>query len=297
MAADTLSAQIQESTQEIIDATKLYFPHYSPMVNLVTRHDVSKGHNAFELPFVASAPTVQNPGEGEDVAITSQFDLSSRTITPVKRLISFRISDEAEYLSRDPLIALVSDTMAQAEAEDIDLDLLAEVANFTTTAGVSGTDLSVATIREARRALQSVTKVNGGPARGPLSLVVPPVPLEHLITNLGVQGVVGGASPWIPAGFSEELLKNYVVSDERLNLHLLGVAAYLDTNMSENASADYSLPLFPKTALYLCIWWDWRMKTFREADYFGVKVRADAYYNSGVGPYPAHGARLLVDGS
>lgn len=297
MAGDTLTAQIAESTQEIIDATKLYFPHYSPMANLVTRMNVGKGHNAVELPFVVSAPVVQNPAEGDDVPVTSQFDLSSRTITPVKRLISFRISDDAQYESRDQLITLVGETMAMTEAEDINADLHAEVANFTTTAGTTNTNLSVATLRTARRKLQSVAKTSGGPARGPLSLVLPPIPLEDLLENLGVQGVVSSTAPWIPEGFSQELLRTYVVNDDRLNLHLLGIAAYFDTTMSENASADYILPLFPKSALYLCIWWDWRMKQFREADYLGVKIVADAFYNSGVGPYPAHGCAITADGA
>lgn len=296
MAADTLSDNILESSTEIVEATKLYFPNYSPMVNLVTRINVAKGHNQVELPFVASSPSVMHIGEGEDVPVTSQFDLDSRTIVPVRRLISFRISDEAQYESREQLVALVGDTMAMTEAEDVDKDLISEFANFGTTHGSTGDLFDLADIREVRRKLQSVTKANGGPARGPLSLVLPPCPLEDLLANLGVQGAVANTAPWIPEGFSQDLLKQYVVSDDRLNLSVLGTAMYLDTNFEETSGGDYIIGLFPKSALYLAIWWDWRMNTYREADYLGVKVVADAYYNAGVGAYPHHGAAITVDG-
>ena len=83
--ADSLAAQIDESTQEIIDTTQLMMPQFSVMMNLVTRKDIPKGKKEAELPFVNSFPTVQTPTEGDEITTTSQFDLSSVTITPTIR--------------------------------------------------------------------------------------------------------------------------------------------------------------------------------------------------------------------
>lgn len=300
MADATLVAQIEESTQEILDTTKLYFDSYSPMAGLSTRKDISKGHDSFEMPFVDSVPNVVHLAEGDDVPITSQFSLSSRTIDPVHRVISFKVSDQAAYLSRDQLITFIAKTMAMEEARDVDRDLLAEISNFTTTAGTTNTDITVATVRTARRKLQSVATASGGPVRGNLALVLPPIPLENLMTDLGLQGVVSNAVPWIPDGYSQDLIKTFHVSDSRINVALMGLSIFTDSNMEGSGggeAGDYTVPLFPREALYLCVWWDWRMKTYDDSDFVGTKVRADAYYNSGVGPYPAHGCAITVDGA
>lgn len=294
---DTLVANIAESTQEIIQATQLMLPQYSPTSNLVTRITIPKGNNEAELPFVNSFPTVQTPTEGDELTITSQFDLSSITIAPTRRAIMVRVTRRAERFSKEQLIAVISDWLARAEAVNIEEDLIAEFANFNTAndVGTTNTDLLLAVLRTAKRLLDSVTSANGGPAPVPISCVISPIAAENLLTDIGVAGVVASTAPWIPAGISEDLIKQYALQGGS-TFQLLGSGVYVSSAFANDGSGDHICGMFSKKALYLAMSEDWSMKSFEESNWDGVILRALADYNSGVGPYSRWGAQITADG-
>jgi hypothetical protein len=295
--ADTLVTNIAESTQEIIEATQLMLPQYSPTMNLVTRLTIAKGNNEAELPFVNSFPTVQTPTEGDELTITSQFDLSSTTIAPTRRAIMVRVTRRAERFSKEQLIAVISDWLARAEAVNIEEDLIAEFTNFHTAndVGTTNVDLTLATLRTAKRLLDSVTAANGGPAPVPISCVISPIAAENLLTDLGVAGVVATTAPWIPAGLSEELIKQYALQGGS-TFQLLGSGVFVSSAFVNNASGDHICGMFSKKALYLAMAEDWDMKSFEESNWDGAILRALADYKSGVGPYSRWGAQITADG-
>jgi hypothetical protein len=294
--ADTLAANIAESTQELIAATVAQLPGFSPMVNLVTRIPIPKGRNVAEIPRWNSSPTILTPTEGDDIVTTSQFDYTSTTITPTLRAVKVRISERAQYHSRDNLIASVSRWLAMAEAEDIDDDLTAEFANFHTDndVGTTNTDLTIAVMRTARRLLQAVTRANGGPAPAPLYYVLAPIPVEDLITNLGLQGAVANANPWIPEGLSQSLIEQYAIPNDMM---IVGVKGFVDSYMAANGSGDFICGMFSKEALHLAISKEWDMKTFEESNFVGTILRAVADYNAGVGAYTHWGSQITADGA
>ena len=293
--ADTLTANIAESVTEMVAATLALMPQQAPMLGLVEKITISKGHDRVELPRVNSTSTVQLPTEGDELVTSSQFDLTSTTIQPTHRALMVRLHERATYFSKDNLIALVSQELSQTQAQDIDTDLTAEFANFGSgnDVGTTNTDITLDVLRGARRRLRANTRANGGPVNEMIRCVIAPIPEENLFTNLGVQGVVGSTSPWIPEGWSQEMMATYHIPQNQL----LGVSMFWDGYMTEDGSGDFICGMFGSKALQFAISKDWDMKTFEVPDWIGPIIRCVADYNSGVGRYPLHGAQITADGA
>ena len=291
--ADTLTANVAESVNEMIHATIKLVPHKVIMPNLVTKVTIEKGYDRVDIPRVNSTPTILNPTEGDELTVSSQFDLTSTTIQPTHRAVMVRLHERATYFSKENLIAVVSDWLAQAEGRDMDTDLTAEFANFGTgnDVGTTNTDLTIAVVRQSRRLLFANTIANGGPAPTPLYCVISPLVEENLYTNLGLQGVVGSTSPWIPQGMSQELIESYFVD------RILGVPLFRDGYMTEDASSDFICSMFSKESLMLAISKNWDMKTFEVPNWIGVILRAVADYNSGIRAFPLWGSQITADGA
>lgn len=293
--ADTLAAQIAETENELIAATVAQLPQFAPMLNLVTRVAIPKGSASVEIPRETGTFTVVQPAEGDELVTTSQYDLTSTTITPTLRVIRVRISERATYHSRDDVVARVSAKLARHHAQDMDTDLTAEFGNFHTDndVGTSNTPLTLAVLRTARRLLDSVTMANGGPAPDPRFCVLHPIPVEDLLTNLGVQGVVASTSPWIPEGLSQQFIQKYLVQ----GIGLVGVPIFWDGYMTEDGSGDFICAMFSKQALHIAISKDWQIRTFESDNWLGPVLRSRADYESGVGAYTHWGAQITADGS
>lgn len=293
--ADTLSTNVAETTQELIVATIALTPQMAPMLGLVKKVNIGKGHDRVEIPRVNSTSSVQTPTEGDELVTSSQFDLTSTTIQPTHRAIMVRIHDRATYFSKEDVIALVSQELAQTQAQDIDTDLTAEFANFGSgnDTGSTNTDITLAVLRQSRRLLRSVTRANGGPVQGMIRCVLAPIPEENLFTNLGVQGVVSSTNPWIPAGWSQEMIATYHIPQNQL----LGVSMFVDGYMTEDGSGDFICGMFSQDALWYAVSKDWDMKTFEVPNWIGTIIRSVADYNSGVGGYPLHGSQITADGA
>lgn len=288
----------------MVTTTIELIPHKAVMPNLAVRKTIPKGHDRLEIPRVNSVSSVQTPTEGDEVVSTSTFDLTSTTIQPTHRVILARVHERATYFSKDDVIQLVSEEMAQTEAQDMDLDLLAEFTNFTgfTTAstGIGGgttVNLVYSDLRAARRYLLSNTRANGGPAPGRIYAVLGPVQEEDLFADLGALGVGGvtaaNAVQAIPAGISQEILLNYSIPQNVV----AGVHFFRDGYMTEDGNGDSNIAMFSEKALYLAMSKDWDMKVFEIPTWTGVILRATADYNSGVGAYPNWGGYVLVDGA
>ena len=292
---DTLTTNIAETVVELVDTTLVLLPQMAPMLGLVTRKTIPKGHDRIEIPRVNSTSAVQTPTEGDELVTSSQFDLTSTTIQPTHRAIMVRVHERATYFSKDDVIALVSKELAQTQAQDIDTDLTAEFANFGSgnDVGTTNTDLTLATLRSARRILRAVTRANGGPAPGPLRCVIAPIPEENVFTNLGVQGVVASSNPWIPDGWSQEMIASYAIPQNQL----LGVSMFVDGYMTEDGSSDFICGMFSKDALHFAVSKDWDVRTFEVPNWIGPIIRSVADYNSGVGGYPLHGSQITADGA
>ena len=295
--ADTLAASIAESTQELIDATILMLPRYSPTLNLVTRRTIPKGKNVAELPYVNTIPTVATPTEGDELTFSTEFDLASTTITPTKRAIRVRVAAEAQHDSKEALIAMISRWMAMAEANNIEDALVAQFPNFhvDNDVGTTDVDLLVSVLRRARRLLAQVQPVNGGPAPAPIAVVLSPIAAENLLADLGVQGVVASTSPWIPEGYSRELLQQYALLSGGNTWQQIGSGIFISSAINA-ATGDHICAMFSKEGLYFAVSQDWDMKTFEESDYDGVILRAIARYAAGIGPYSHFGAQITADG-
>lgn len=291
---DTLAANLTETTTELIVATLALMPQMAPMLGLVTQKRLPKGANLLSIPRVNSTSTVQLPTEGDELVTSSQFDLTETTISPTLRALMVRMSGRALYFSKEDVVGIVSEELAQTQAQDIDTDLTAEFPNFGAgnDVGTTNVDLSLATLRQARRLLRSVTRANGGPVSGMIRCVIAPIAEENLFTNLGVQGVVASTPPWIPTGWSQEMIATYAIPQSQL----LGVSMFVDGYITEDANADVALGMFSKDALWFGISKDWDIKTFEVPNWIGPILRSVADYNSGIGGYPLHGSYVLADG-
>ena len=185
--ADTLTTNISASYAAMVERTIAQMPQSAPMLSLARKLIVPKGSNSAQIPRVSSVSSVQTPGEGDELSTTSRFTLASNTISPTFRAIYVRIHVRAINYSQDDLVRLVSDEMALSQGQDIDTDLTGEFANWHTDndVGVSGEQLTLAKLREARRILQSVKRSKGGPPRGDVVTVLSPVVAEHVLEDMG----------------------------------------------------------------------------------------------------------------
>lgn len=291
--ADTLSANLAESTQEIIDATLVLMPQQAPMLSLVERKPIPKGYDRVEIPRVNSTSTVQTPTEGDELVTSSQFDLTSTTIQPTHRAIMVRIHERATYFSKEDVIKLVSEELSQTQAQDIDTDLTAEFANFgaANDVGTTNTDLTFAVLADAYLNLVRVTRANGGPAKAPIRCVLAPIPEHDVFTNLGMSGSLG--SNYVVPGLSQEIIMNYAIPQNRL----VSVQFFRDGYMTEDGNSDFICGMFGQKALWFAVSKDWDLKTFEVPNWIGPIIRCVADYNSGVGGYTLHGVQITADGA
>ena len=292
--ADTLSTQVQASFNELIERTIAQMPQSAPMLSLARKIPIPKGSSTAQIPRVTSVSAVQTPAEGAELTSHSRFTLGSTTIAPTFRAIQVRIHIRAQNYSRENLVRLVSDEMALAQGQDIDTDLTGEFANWDSSndVGTTDTDLTIATLRQARRILQSIPRREGGPPRGDIVTVLSPIAAENVLTDLGAAGV-GSGTGWIPRGISEDLIRRYLVPE----IPLLGTAVFVDGYIAADGSGDHICSMFGVDALCWACSMDWEMQVFSEAEWPGVILRSLADYEAGIGGFPSHGCQITADGA
>lgn len=290
---DTLAAQVAEITQELITSVTMQMPQTAPAMDFFEKINIPKGKNSAELPRANATFSVDTPTEGDELVTAQQFDLTSTTISPTLRAIRTRISERAKYFSQEDLERLISTELARAQGQDIDTDITAEFTNLGQTAGQSNTDTTLAVWREARRKLAANTVANGGPAPGRIAAFVSPLVAENLLTNLGVQGVVSNTSPWIPSGFSEDLIRNYMVQ----GINIVGVPFFWDGYLTEDGSSDFICAMASEQAIQYVVSKDWDMRVFEESNWIGAIMRTVADFNSGVGKFANWGVKVTADGA
>ena len=289
--ADSLATNFAEVTQELILATVALMPQTAVMMNLVTRQPISKGHDRVEIPRMNATFSVNTPTEGDEIVNGQAYDLTSTTIQPTLRAMYVRASGRAEYFSRDNVMGFLTKELARAQGQDIDTDLLAEFANFTTTdVGATNRNARLADVRRASRQLDEIAPASGGPSPRPRALVVSPMQEEMLLVDAGALGMLSTAgtntAPWIPDGLSADILKTYHVGS------WFGIPVYRDGYLV-SASSAFSGGLFPKEALMLAISKEWDVKVYDESEWIGPIIRCVADYNSGIPSFATWGVEVL----
>lgn len=295
---DTLFANVSATGQSMILRAQALMPQTAPMISLVSKQAIPKGKTQADMPYVTSRATVQTPTEGDEVSFADTFTISSTSIAPGIKVINFRISKRAERFSQEQLTALVGDEIGRAEGQNVDELLLQQITNFHTDndTGTTNTDLVFAALRTANRKVKGTSVTNGGPPVGQkVSCVLSPIAHEDLLTSLGAQGVVGSTNPWIPDGMSKDIMMQYAVPGGQL---LGGVGIFWDGYLQDtlvNGSGDTLCGLFAQKALWYVYSQEWEQDVFKEAEWVGVILRADADYGCGTGPITHWGAQITAD--
>ena len=295
---DTLFSNISATGQSMILRAQALMPQKAPMINLVSKQTIGKGKTQADLPYVTSQATVQNMTEGDEVVFSDTFTISSISITPGIKAIRFKVSKRAERFSQEQLISLIGDEIGRAEGQNVDELLLSQFTNFHTDndTGTTNVDMVFAALRTANRKVIGTTVPNGGPPTGQKrSAVMSPIAYEDLLTNLGAQGAVANANPWIPEGPSANIMRQYAIPGGDL---LGGVGIFWDGYLQGsfvNGAGDTLAGLFAEKALWYVSSQDWEQDTFKESEWIGVIIRADADYGVGVGPVNHWGAQITVD--
>lgn len=289
---DTLSINVSASFNELIERTIVQMPQSAPMLSLARKVMIPKGHNVAQFPRVGSVSAVQTPSDGATLSTTSRFTLDHSTITPTLRAIYVRVHMRAQNYSSEDLIRLIAEEMALSQGQDIDTDLTAEFANWhaDNDVGATNADLTIASLREARRKLQSVPRSKGGPPRGDVVTVLSPSVAEDVIADLGV---VGSSANRVPAGLSEELIRRFHVSE----IPLMGTSVFIDGYMTADGAGDYICSMFSRDALCWACSMDWQLGVFEEAEWPGVVLRSMADYDAGISGYKHHGCQITADGA
>lgn len=295
MPADTLFASVSATGQAMIQRAQALMPQQAPCLNLVTHLSIPKGKTQADLPYATSTGTVQQLTEGDEVSYSDNFTISATSITPGIRVIKYKISKRADRFSQENLVALVSQEISRAQAQNVDQLITAQFTNFHTDndVGSSGTDLAFAILRDSKTLLMRNATISGGPAPGRISCVIAPTPYNNLMTNLGAQGVVASSNPWIPQGLSADIMKQFAVPGGDL---LGGVGIFWDGYMVANGAADYLCAMFSEKAIYYVSSQEWQTETFSESEWLGVILRADADYGVGLSPFTHWGSQITADG-
>lgn len=292
---DTLFASVSATGQSMIQRAQALMPQQAPCMNLVSKLTIPKGKTQADLPYATSTATVQQLTEGDEVGYADNFTISVSSIVPGIRVIKYKISKRAERFSQEQLTVLVSDEMSRAQAQNVDQLITGQFTNFHTDndVGSSGTDLAFSALSAAKVLLMRNTVINGGPAPGKISCVIAPTPYGNLMTNLGAQGVVASSNPWIPAGLSQDIMKQFAVPGGDL---LGGVGIYWDGYMVANGAADYLCAMFSEKAIYYVSSQEWEHDVFSESGWLGVILRSDADYGVGLSPFTHWGSQITADG-
>lgn len=292
---DTLFDNVSATSQAMLQRAEALMPQEAPCMNLVTRVPIRPGFYQADLPYATSVATVQTPTEGDEIVFGDTFTFDFVSITPGIKVIKYKISKRAERFSQEQLVSFVGSEISRAQAQNIDELIVAQFPNFHTDndVGTTNTDILFSVLSQARNNLRKVAVLNGGPAPLPIACVLGPTPQLNLMTDLGAQGVVSGAAPWIEPGMSADIMKQFAIPGGDL---LGGVSIVWDGYMTENSASDFICAMFAKKAIGHAVSQEWNSEVFRESDWLGVILRADADYGVGMGPFSHWGCQITADG-
>lgn len=240
MAIQIATTGSLEDAQRIIVAEVRYTAeHNAPCKNLVEHFTLGKGEKSITVPKIGKA-TANALTDGVDMADSAAIGMESTSLTTSEVGLKFIVSDKLVRQEVPDVYRMVGRQGGDALARHVDSAIITLFDGFSSASSIgAGTNVTMAFFMNAITNLEAGHGGTGEPAPTPYSCVLHPFNIAPLRAAVSVSGTYP-----IPAGFSEDLLKNWH------ELTLGGVGIYRDGNISINAtSTNAKGAMFSKSAL------------------------------------------------
>jgi hypothetical protein len=215
-----------------------------------------------------SKASVQTVNEGTDFAGHSTFEKTSKaTFTPLERAAGFIITDR--MIATDPIENIVgqaANELGGALAEQVDIDVAAEFANFSNGKGSAGSALSLSLVAAG------IASIVNAKVKGNKSVVLHPFQWHDIWVELG-QPVTNNA---FLGDTANEALRNYTVA------RMEGATWYTSANITVNGSDDAYGAVFTRDALAYDSRRPFTLEQERDASLRGTEWTASMDYDTGV---------------
>ena len=272
---------------EMMTSIRFTMEHSAPMIGLVAKYNLKKGHDTAVFPKVGQM-SLSALEEGEDMIDEEDIGLTTSSVTTEevggKIIITKRLLARIAAGATSNIWTPVGEQFGDAAARKMDTDLLglASALNSGTDMGLAGAACSAANV------MSVIGTAKTDKFGSDLRFVVHPQALLRLGRDLHTIG--SGNNRPLPAGFSKDVLDKFWTG-----IQLGGVTFWEDGNITRDASDDAINLIFNKNALGILIseemtkdkTWDasrraWEMvlvrdyKVFELDDSLGSMVTFDA---------------------
>lgn len=286
-------ANFSEIVPIIVSVAEVLEMEYAVMGNMVVRHDIPRGKDRVRIMFQTNQFVAEDHTDGEEITSVQQMGIDTLDLTTSMLKILYRISGRALRFPSEDLAALCGQEQAKAQAEALEVRLLALLDDSgTQNPGLSGAT-TLAHIAEVRRRLRGVARVNGGPAPTPIVGVIDVFQEEDLINELGaVASSTGGTntqSRQIPA-FMQDIIQVSPSLDDAFFGTILRIPFFVSGYIGDtvgSVTAPSIGGVFSTEALHLGVSQEWETKPYDEVEWDGLLIRSLTDYGARLGPFPS----------
>ena len=288
----TSIANFSEIVPIITSVAEVLEMEYAVMGNLVVRHTIPRGKDRVRIMFQTNQFIAEDHTDGEEITTVQQMGIDTIDLTPNMLKILYRISGRALHFPSEDLAALCGQEQAKAQAEALEVRLLALLDDSGTQNPGFDSAFTLAHIAECRRRLRGVARADGGPAPTPIVGVLDVYQEEDMLNQLGAVAALSGSandqSRVIPHFLQAIIDVSPSLDDSYFGVILrvpFFVSGYIGQTVG-SVTAPSIGGVFSTEALHLGVAQEWDTKPYDEVEWDGLLVRSLTDYGARLGAFP-----------
>ncbi len=276
----------------IVSVAEVLEMEYAVMGNLVVRHDIPRGKDRVRIMYQTNQFIAEDHTDGEEITSVQQMGIDTLDLTTSMLKILYRVSGRALRFPSEDLAELCVQEQAKAQAEALEVRLLA----LTDDSGTQNPGFSAATtlahIATTRRMLRGIGRSDGGPAPTPIVGVLDVYQEEDLINELGaVASTSGGTNTEhrVIPHFMQEIIQVSPSLDDSFFGTILRIPFFVSGYIGQtvgSVAAPSNGAVFSTEALHLGVAQEWDTKPYDEVEWDGLLIRSLTDYGARVGAFP-----------
>lgn len=266
---------------------------YAVMGNFVDRRDIPRGQDRIRIPYQTNQFVAVDHTDGDEISVVQQMGIDTLDLTTSMLQITFRVSDRALRFPAVDLAVMSGDEKAKAQAEALEVRLLALLDDTgTQDLGSSGGATTLADVRKARRLLRTIARADGGPVRGMVVGVINAIQEEAILTDLGVTGAQLGSTNVVPRvipAVLEPLISISPSLDDSYFGQILRIPFFVSQYIGQtigSVTAPSIGGIFEADQLLLGVSKEWDTKPYDEVEWDGIIVRSITDYGARLKAFP-----------
>jgi len=219
----------------------------APNPDLVGNERIETGVKQWDINTYARLESAGALSEGVDLSEVQQLTTANLAITPSEHGIIVTLSNRLIRRQGDSSVVGVAGEQAGASLRRrMDLDVIALFDGFSKSVVGAGSAMDITHFRGGIAYLLTDNDESYGPASLPLNASLHIEQISDIILDLSDPGTAAGSRP---AGFGDELLKNWWKGRDRL----YGIGIFHGGNITRDSSNDSKGAILATNALYLVI--------------------------------------------